>query len=167
MTDMYSAGFYPFPTMEEKWAYWSRHIYCNRYDQKPSRLYTDIRRLVEEKEYFVITTNVDHQFYEAGFDEDRIFAVQGDYGQFQCAKACHSKLYDNERQIREMVRQQHGLRIPAALIPRCPVCGVRKVRTVYQKVQREKDTFSGTRRWYEHARRGHPWKSGKGHCAWT
>lgn len=123
MTDMYSAGFYPFPTKEEKWAYWSRHIYCNRYDQKPSRLYMDIRRLVEEKEYFVITTNVDHQFYEAGFEEDRIFAVQGDYGQFQCAKACHSKLYDNERQVREMIRQQHGLRIPAALIPRCPVCG--------------------------------------------
>lgn len=123
MTDMYSAGFYPFPTKEEKWAYWSRHIYYNRYDLETPVLYQDIKKLVEGKEYFVLTTNVDHLFYTAGFGEEHIFATQGDYGQFQCQRACHDKLYDNEEQVREMIRTQRGLKIPSSLIPRCPVCG--------------------------------------------
>lgn len=125
MTDMYSAGFYPFETQEEKWAYWSRHIYYNRYDQPAGNAYLDLCRLVRDKEYFVLTTNVDHQFRLAGFDDRRIFATQGDYGLFQCARACHQTLYGNEAQVREMVARQKDCRIPAELVPRCPVCGGR------------------------------------------
>lgn len=123
MKDMYSAGFYPFSTQEEKWAYWSRHIYCNRYDQPAGGAYLDLFELMKKNNYFVLTTNVDHQFWMAGFEPDRIFATQGDYGKFQCRKACHNKLYDNEAQIRAMVREQTNCRIPAHLVPKCPVCG--------------------------------------------
>lgn len=123
MTDMYSAGFFPFETQEEKWAYWSRHIYYNRYDTKAAQTYLDLLGLVKEKNYFVLTTNVDHQFQIAGFDNKRIFATQGDYGYFQCGKACHSKLYDNEAQVRAMVAHQKNCRIPSFLVPKCPVCG--------------------------------------------
>ncbi len=123
MTDMYSAGFYPFRTQEEKWAYWSRHIKVNRYDPGPGQVYRDLLGLVKEKEYFVITTNVDAQFYKAGFAHERIFAVQGDYGKLQCAKACHHKLYDNEDMIRRMVSEQADCHIPSSLVPQCPRCG--------------------------------------------
>lgn len=123
MTDMYSAGFYPFKTPEEKWAYWSRHIYVNRYDMEAGRAYKDLFQLVNDRNYFVITTNVDHQFQLAGFDDDRIFATQGDYGLFQCKRACHKRLYENEDQIREMVKHQKNCRIPSSLVPKCPVCG--------------------------------------------
>lgn len=123
MTDMYSAGFYPFETQEEKWAYWSRHIYYNRYDQAAGKTYLDLYRLVRDQPYFVLTTNVDHQFWLAGFDNRRIFATQGDYGLFQCARACHKTLYDNEAQVREMIARQNDCRIPTELVPKCPVCG--------------------------------------------
>lgn len=123
MTDMYSAGFYPFKSQEEKWAYWSRHIYYNRYDLEPSVLHRRILDIIKGKAYFVITTNVDHQFQPAGFEEEKVFAVQGDYGVFQCAKACHNRLYDNEAQVRAMVKKQENLRIPSSLVPKCPVCG--------------------------------------------
>lgn len=123
MTDMYSAGFYPFETQEEKWAYWSRHIYYNRYDQAAGKTYLDLYRLVRDQPYFVLTTNVDHQFWLAGFDNRRIFATQGDYGLFQCAGACHKTLYDNEAQVREMIARQKDCRIPTELVPKCPVCG--------------------------------------------
>ena len=123
MTDMYSAGFYPFQTQEEKWAYWSRHIYYNRYDQDAGKAYLDLLNLVRDKNSFVIPTNVDHQFWLAGFQPERIFATQGDYGKFQCARACHEKLYDNEAQVRAMLALQRNCRIPEELVPRCPVCG--------------------------------------------
>ena len=123
MKDMYSAGFYPFAAQEEKWAYWSRHIFCNRYDQPAGGAYLDLFELVKKKNYFVLTTNVDHQFWLAGFEQDRIFATQGDYGKFQCRRACHDKLYDNEEQVRAMVREQKDCRIPSHLVPKCPVCG--------------------------------------------
>lgn len=123
MRDMYSAGFYPFPTQEEKWAYWSRHIYYNRYDVAPGEPYLDLYELLKDKNYFILTTNVDHQFWLAGFPEERIFATQGDYGLFQCARACHKKLYNNEAQVRSMVAQQKNCRIPSGLVPKCPVCG--------------------------------------------
>ena len=123
MTDMYSAGFYPFSTQEEKWAYWSGHIYYNRYDLKPSPLYMKLLDCVSDKNYFVLTTNVDHQFQLAGFPQERIFATQGDYGLFQCAKACHKKLYDNEAQVRTMMAHEKDCKIPSDLVPKCPVCG--------------------------------------------
>lgn len=115
MTDMYSAGFYPFSTQEEKWAYWSRHIYYNRYDVRIGKPYLDLLQLVKDRNYFILTTNVDHQFQMAGFPEERIFAVQGDYGLFQCKRACHRQLYDNEKDVRAMVSRQENLRIPTEL----------------------------------------------------
>ena len=110
-----------FPTQEEKWAYWSRHIYYNRYDVAPGKPYLDLYALLKDKNYFILTTNVDHQFWLAGFPDERIFATQGDYGLFQCAKACHKKLYNNETQVRAMVARQKNCRIPSELVPRCPV----------------------------------------------
>ena len=122
-TDMYSAGFYPFPTEEEHWAYWSRHIYYNRYVPAPRPVYDNLLKLLKDKDYFVITTNVDHQFQKAGFDKKRLFYTQGDYGLFQCAKLCHQKTYDNEEMVKRMIAKQMDMRIPSELIPRCPVCG--------------------------------------------
>jgi NAD-dependent SIR2 family protein deacetylase len=124
-TDMYSAGFYPFPTEEEKWAYWSRHIYYNRYVPVPKPVYEKLLKLLKDKDYFVITTNVDHQFQKAGFDKQRLFYTQGDYGLFQCAKPCHPKTYDNEEVVKRMIAEQMDMRIPTELVPRCPVCGGR------------------------------------------
>lgn len=121
--DMYTGGFYPFPTEEEFWAYWSRHIYYNRYDQPAGEVYLALLRLVKDKNYFVITTNVDHRFQVAGFDKSRLFYTQGDYGLFQCAKPCCNKTFDNEEQVRAMLREQRDMKIPSSLIPRCPVCG--------------------------------------------
>lgn len=123
MQDMYSAGFYPFPSQEEKWAYWSRHIYYNRYDVPAGKPYLDLYQLFQDKNYFILTTNVDHQFWLAGFPSERIFATQGDYGLFQCAAACHKKLYDNEAAIRSMMENQKNMKIPSGLVPKCPVCG--------------------------------------------
>lgn len=123
MTDMYSAGFYPFDTQEEKWAFWSRHILLNRWDPPAMPLYRALYELVREKNYFVITTNVDAQFEKAGFDPERLFAVQGDYGLLQCAKGCHDTLYPNEELMRKMAAGQTDCRIPSALVPKCPVCG--------------------------------------------
>ena len=122
-TDMYSAGFYSFPTEEEKWAYWSRHIYYNRYVPAPKPVYDNLLKLLKDKDYFVITTNVDHQFQKAGFDKKRLFYTQGDYGLFQCAKPCHPKTYDNEDVIKRMIAEQMDMRIPSELVPKCPVCG--------------------------------------------
>lgn len=122
-TDMYSAGFYPFPTEEEHWAYWSRHIYYNRYVPAPKPVYDNLLKLLKDKDYFVITTNVDHQFQKAGFDKQRLFYTQGDYGLFQCAKPCHQKTYDNEDVIKRMIAEQMDMRILSELVPKCPVCG--------------------------------------------
>jgi len=122
-TDMYTAGFYNFPTEEEKWAYWSRHIFYNRYVPAPKPVYDNLLKLLKDKDYFVITTNVDHQFQKAGFDKKRLFYTQGDYGLFQCAKPCHQKTYDNEKIVKRMIEEQNDLHIPSELVPRCPVCG--------------------------------------------
>ena len=121
--DMYSGGFYPFPTMEEFWAYWSRYIYINRYMDAPKPVYADLLRLVQDKDYFVITTNVDHCFQKAGFDKKRLFYTQGDYGLFQCGEPCCQETFDNEAVIREMVERQKDMKIPSALLPVCPHCG--------------------------------------------
>ncbi len=121
--DMYSAGFYPYETLEEHWAYWSRYIYINRYQDAPKPIYADLLSLVQDKDYFVLTTNVDHCFQKAGFDKYRLFYTQGDYGLWQCSRPCHKKTYDNEAVVREMVEAQKNMRIPSELIPRCPVCG--------------------------------------------
>ena len=121
--DMYSGGFYPFPTMEEFWAYWSRYIYINRYMDAPKPVYDDLLKLVQDKDYFVITTNVDHCFQKAGFDKKRLFYTQGDYGLFQCSEPCCQETFDNEAVIREMVKRQENMKIPTELLPTCPHCG--------------------------------------------
>ena len=121
--DMYVGGFYRFDTPEEFWAWWSRHIYCNRYEGDAGKPYTDLLELVKDKNYFVITTNVDHQFQKAGFDKQRLFYTQGDYGLWQCSVPCHKKTYDNEAQVMEMLAAQKDMRIPSELVPKCPLCG--------------------------------------------
>ena len=121
--DMYSGGFYPFPTSEAFWAYWSRYIFINRYMDAPKPVYDDLLKLVANKDYFVITTNVDHCFQKAGFDKKRLFYTQGDYGLFQCSEPCRPETFDNEAVVREMVARQKEMRVPSELLPRCPHCG--------------------------------------------
>lgn len=121
--DMYSGGFYPFESLEEYWAWWSRHIMVNRYQRAPNPVYDALLRLVKNKDYFVLTTNVDHQFQLAGFDKKRLFYTQGDYGLWQCSGPCCQKTYDNEVVVRLMVDRQKEMQIPSNLIPYCPICG--------------------------------------------
>ena len=121
--DMYSGGFYPYDTLEEYWAFWSRNIDLNRYQPAPADVYGRLLELVKEKDYFVLTTNVDHQFQKAGFERKRLFYTQGDYGLWQCSRPCHQKTYDNEAAVRQMLSDQKDMKIPSELIPRCPVCG--------------------------------------------
>lgn len=123
LPDMYSGGFFPFPTPEEHWAYWSRYIYINRYMDPPSPIYDTLLRLVENRDYFVLTTNVDHCFQKAGFDKNRLFYTQGDYGLFQCSEPCCQETFENESLVRRMVAEQRDMRVPTALVPKCPRCG--------------------------------------------
>ena len=148
ISDMYSGGFYPFGTLEEYWAWWSRHIFYNRYVDAPIPVYRELLSLVEGKDYFVLTTNVDHQFQRAGFDKQRLFYTQGDYGLWQCSKACHNRTYDNELLVRQMVSRQRDMKIPTELVPHCPVCGAPLTMNL-----RCDDTFVQDRGWYAAAER--------------
>lgn len=121
--DMYSGGFYPYETLEEHWAYWSRYIYFNRYADPPKSTYADLLKIVKDKDYFVITTNVDHCFQKAGFDKKRLFYTQGDYGLFQCSEPCCQETFENEDAVRRMMAEQKDMRIPPELVPMCPHCG--------------------------------------------
>lgn len=122
-TDLYSAGFHQFDSLEEKWAFWSRHFMLDRYGDIPNATYDVLKNLVADKDYFIITTNVDHCFQRTGFDKTRLFYTQGDFGLFQCSVPCCKKTYDNEAIVRRMAAEQKNMRIPSALVPRCPVCG--------------------------------------------
>ncbi|MDE7076925.1 MAG: Sir2 silent information regulator family NAD-dependent deacetylase, partial [Clostridia bacterium] len=141
--DMYTGGFYPYASPEELWAYWSRNILINRYQDAPKPVYDELFDLVKDRDYFVITTNVDHCFQKAGFDKQRLFYTQGDYGLFQCSVPCHDKTYDNEELIRRMVAEQRDMKIPSGLVPRCPVCG--KPMTTNLRCD---DTFVQDEGWY-------------------
>jgi len=121
--DMYTGGFFPYQTQEEHWAYWSRYIYVNRYMDAPKPVYQELLGLVKDKDYFVITTNVDHCFQKAGFDKKRLFYTQGDYGLFQCSEPCCQETFENEDIIRRMMGRQKEMRIPSELLPVCPHCG--------------------------------------------
>lgn len=123
ITDMYSGGFYPFETLNEYWAWWSRHILVNRYNAPVGKPYSDLLKAVSDKDYFVLTTNVDHRFQLAGFDKKRLFYTQGDYGLWQCSEPCCNETFDNENAVRAMVKEQRNMKIPDELIPRCPHCG--------------------------------------------
>ena len=146
--DMYSGGFYPYPTPEEMWAYWSRYIYINRYMDAPKPVYEALLELVKDKDYFVITTNVDHCFQKAGFDKDRLFYTQGDYGLFQCSEPCQQVTYDNEEMIRGMYEKQSEMKIPSELIPKCPNCGKPLTMNL-----RSDDRFVEDEGWHKAARR--------------
>ena len=147
-SDMYSGGFYPYKTPEEFWAYWSRYVFVNRYMDAPKPVYEELLALVRGRDYFVITTNVDHCFQRAGFDKKRLFYTQGDYGLFQCSVPCHSKTYDNEDAIRAMIAVQEDMRIPAELIPKCPVCGKPMTMNL-----RSDDKFVEDEGWHEASKR--------------
>ena len=146
--DMYSGGFYPFPTQEEFWAYWSRYIFINRYQDAPKPVYENLLRLADGKDYFVITTNVDHCFQKAGFDKKRLFYTQGDYGLFQCSEPCCQETFDNEAVIREMVRRQEDMKVPTELLPVCPHCG----RPLTMNLRCD-DTFVEDEGWHKAAER--------------
>ena len=146
--DMYSGGFYPFETSEEMWAYWSRYIYINRYMDVDNGTYKRLFELVKDKDYFVLTTNVDHQFQKAGFDKHRLFYTQGDYGLWQCSEPCHQKTYDNEETVRAMFETQEDMRVPSELVPHCPVCGKPMSMNL-----RADDTFVEDEGWHRAAER--------------
>lgn len=148
ITDMYAGGFYPFDTLEEYWAWWARHVYLNRYAAAPGKPYLDLLALIGDKDYFVLTTNVDHQFQLAGFNKKRLFYTQGDYGLWQCSKACHEKTYDNQTQIGQMVAAQKDMKIPSELVPYCPVCGAPMTMNL-----RVDHTFVQDQGWYAAANR--------------
>lgn len=146
--DMYAGGFYPYSTQEEYWAYWSRYIYVNRYMNAPKPVYEELLELVKDKDYFVITTNVDHCFQKAGFDKERLFYTQGDYGLFQCSEPCCNETFDNEETVRRMMEQQKDMRIPSELLPVCPHCG--KPLTMNLRAD---DTFVEDEGWHMAAER--------------
>ena len=146
--DMYSGGFYPYKTLEEYWAYWSRYIYLNRYIDPPRPVYEDLLELVKDKDYFVLTTNVDHCFQKAGFEKERLFYTQGDYGLFQCSEPCCQETWDNEEIVGEMIRRQDHMKISRDLVPHCPRCG--KPLTMNLRAD---DTFVQDEGWYQASRR--------------
>ena len=138
-SEMYSGGFYPYASLEEHWAYWSRYIYINRYLDPPKPVYQDLLAPVQDKDYFVLTTNVDHCFQKAGVNKKRLFYTQGDYGLFQCSEPCCQETFDNEGLVRQMVEAQGWhieadgalteldgplkMEVPPELVPHCPHCG--------------------------------------------
>lgn len=163
--DMYAGGFYPYDSLNEFWAYWSRYIYVNRYMDAPKSVYENLLALVKDKDYFVITTNVDHCFQKAGFDKKRLYYTQGDYGLFQCSGACHDETYNNAETIFEMVKAQGyqigvdgslylpegrtaRMSVPDELVPRCPKCGKPMSMNL-----RADDTFVQDEGWYQAAER--------------
>ncbi len=158
--DMYSGGFYPFPDPEAYWAYWSRFTALNRYQAPPKPVYETLLKLVEGKDYFVLTTNVDHCFQKAGFDKKRLFYTQGDYGLFQCSGPCCQETWDNEALVREMVARQRDLRVPTQLVPHCPHCG----RPLTMNLRAD-ETFVQDAGWYRAAGQYQDFLGRHRHCA--
>lgn len=148
MRDMYSAGFYPFPTEEAKWGYWSKHSWVNRIEPEGLPLYREVYHLVKDKTHFVLTTNVDHQFWKAGFSDEVIFATQGDYGLIQCEKGCHNKTYDAVKLFGQMNQARKDCLVPAYMVPKCPVCGGNMAMNL-----RCDQYFVEDEHWHEAARR--------------
>ena len=148
ITDMYSGGFYRYETPEEYWAWWSRHILLNRYEAGVGKTSSDLFELLRDKDYFVLTTNVDHQFQLAGFDKKRLFYTQGDYGLWQCSEPCHQRTYDNEKAVRRMAAEQKNMKIPPKLLPFCPLCGALMTMNL-----RSDDKFVQDEGWYDAAER--------------
>ena len=148
ISDMYEGGFYPFSSLEEYWAWWSRQIYYNRYDVPVGKPYSDLLKILKDKNYFILTTNVDHQIQMAGFEKKRLFYTQGDYGLWQCSVSCHDKTYNNEEKVTEMIEMQEDMKIPSCLIPYCPIC--KKPMTMNLRID---DRFVQDDSWYEAQKR--------------
>ena len=148
INDIYEGGFYPFSSLEEYWAWWSRHTYFNRYDVSVGKPYSDLLKILKDKNYFILTTNVDHQIQMAGFEKMRLFYTQGDYGLWQCSVPCHNKTYDNENEVRKMIELQRDMKIPSNLIPYCPVCKKPMAMNL-----RSDDSFVQDDGWYEAQKR--------------
>lgn len=146
--DMYAGGFYPYASPEESWAFWSRMVMLNRYAPAPKPTYERLLALVADKDYFVLTTNVDHCFQRAGFDKRRLFYMQGDYGLFQCSRPCCATTWDNEQAIRAMDAEQRDLRVPRELVPTCPVCGAPAAMNLHSD-----ETFVQDEGWHRAAAR--------------
>ena len=121
--NLYSASFYDFNSQAEKWAFFAKMIKLNRYNEEPLKLYQELYKIVKDKEYFVLSTNVDGQFYNSGFDTDRVFEIQGDYEYLQCENACHNKLYNNKELVEKWLKNTKNCKIPSNLVMKCPVCG--------------------------------------------
>lgn len=147
-SDMYTGGFWPYDTFEEYWAFWSRYVMCNRFEPAPKPVYEQLLELVRGRDYFVLTTNVDHCFQRAGFDKHRLFYTQGDYGLFQCSRPCCQETWDNEKTIHAMVEQQRDLRVPGELVPHCPHCGAPAAMNL-----RSDETFVEDEGWHRAAQR--------------
>ena len=147
-SDMYTGGFWPYDTFEEYWAFWSRYVMCNRFKPAPKPVYEQLLDLVRDRDYFVLTTNVDHCFQRADFDKRRLFYTQGDYGLFQCSRPCCQETWDNEKIIRTMVEQQRDLHIPSELVPHCPHCGAPAAMNL-----RSDETFVEDEGWHRAASR--------------
>lgn len=166
--DMYSGGFYPFPDMETFWGWWSRHIWLNRYAPIPNDTYDLLLNAVKGKDYFVITTNVDHCFQRAGFDKTRLFYTQGDYGLLQSYNphgASKHKTYDNEDIVRKMLIAQGfeideknnliipegtilKMKVPSDMVPYCPDDGELMTTNL-----RADNTFVEDAGWHEASQR--------------
>ena len=146
--DMYSGAFCNYETPEEHWAYWSRFITVNRYVDPPKPIYQKLLVLVKDKDYFIITTNVDHCFQKAGFDKERLFYTQGDYGLFQCSEPCCQETFNNADIIGKMMERQKDMRIPSELLPVCPHCGKPLTMNL-----RSDDKFVEDKGWHKAAER--------------
>lgn len=147
-SDLYSASFYDFKTQEEKWAFFAKMIEVNRYNKTPLKLYEELYKIVEDKNYFVLSTNVDGQFYNSGFDESKVFEVQGDYRYLQCENACHNKLYDNKELVHKWLENTRDCKIPSELVMKCPVCGGNMDMNL-----RKDANFVQDENWYKQAER--------------
>lgn len=146
--DLYSASFYNFKTQEEKWAFFAKMIKLNRYNETPLKLYQELYEIVKNKEYFVLSTNVDGQFYNSGFDRKKVFEIQGDYSYLQCENACHNKLYNNRDLVEKWLQNTKDCEIPSNLIIKCPVCGGNMDMNL-----RKDENFVQDEHWYEMSQR--------------
>lgn len=142
--DLYSASFYPFKTQEEKWAFFAKMINLNRYNEKPLKLYQMLYEIIKKKDYFVLSTNVDGQFYNSGFDIKKVFEVQGDYAYLQCQNACHDKLYYNKEIVKKWIDSTKNCKIPLNLVKKCPVCGGNMEMNL-----RKDENFVQDKNWYK------------------
>lgn len=146
--DLYSASFYNFKTQEEKWAFFAKMIKLNRYNETPLKLYQELYEIVKNKEYFILSTNVDGQFYNSGFDRKKVFEIQGDYSYLQCENACHNKLYNNKELVEKWIHNTKNCKIPSNLVMKCPVCGGNMDMNL-----RKDENFVQDEHWYEMSQR--------------